>query len=47
MFEQVRQRQPHGADLLPARHDAVEDPPRHDQVRARVVVAERETEPCE
>ena len=41
--EQVRQRQPHGADLLPARHDAVEDPPRHHQVRTGVVVAERET----
>jgi hypothetical protein len=39
--EQVGQRQPHGADLLPARNEAVEDPPRHHEVRAGVVVAER------
>ena len=40
--EQVRQRQPDGADLLPAGRQAVEDPPRDDEVRARVVVAERQ-----
>jgi hypothetical protein len=42
--EQVGQWQPHGADLLPSRKQAVEHTPRHDEVRARVVVAERETE---
>ena len=41
----MRQRQPHRADLLPARRDAVEDPARDDQMAARVVVAEREAEP--
>ena len=40
--EQVRQRQPHAADLLPAGHQAVEDSPRHDQVGAGIVVAEGE-----
>jgi len=42
--EQVGQRQPDGADLLPAGRDAVGDPARDDEVTARVVVAERETE---
>src|SRR5262249_16612642 len=42
--QQVRERQPHGADLLPAGRDAVGDPPRDDEVAARVVVAEREPE---
>ena len=42
---QVRQRQPHGANLLPSRSDAVEDSPRDDQMPARVIVAEREAEP--
>ena len=42
--EQVRQRQPHGPDLLPARCDAVDDPPRDDQMAAGVVVAQREPE---
>ena len=41
----MRQRQPDGADLLPARRDAVEDAARDDEVAARVVVAEREAEP--
>ena len=40
--QQVRQRQPDGADLLPSRRQAVEDAPRDDEVRARVVVRERE-----
>ena len=42
--QQVRQRQPDGADLLPARRQAVEHPPRDDEMRARVVVREREAE---
>jgi hypothetical protein len=42
---QVRQRQPHGAVLLPSRSDAVEDSPSDDQMPARVIMAERETEP--
>jgi len=42
----VRQRQPHGADLLPARQQAVNDPARDDEVRPRVVVAEREAGRC-
>jgi hypothetical protein len=41
----VRQRQPDGADLLPSRRQAVEDPARDDEMRARVVVREREAEP--
>ena len=36
----MRQRKPDGADLLPAGRQAVDDPSRDDQVRARVVVAE-------
>src|SRR5205823_5692300 len=36
--------QPDGANLLPAGRDAVDDPPRDDEMAARVVVAERETE---
>ena len=42
--DDVRQRQPHRADLLPARRDAVEDAPGHHEVGLGVVVAERE--PC-
>ena len=42
--EQMGQRQPDRADLLPAGQEAVEDPPRHDEVSPRVVVTERETE---
>ena len=38
----MRQRQPHGADLLPAGRQAVEHAARDDEVRLRVVVAERE-----
>src|SRR5262245_13932010 len=40
----MRQRQPHGADLLPSGRDAVENPPRDDQMSARIVVREREAE---
>ena len=43
--QQMRQRQPHGADLLPPGRDAVDDAARDDEVAARVVVAEREAEP--
>ena len=39
--QQVRQRQPDGADLLPAGREAVEDAARDDQMAARVVVAQR------
>ena len=42
--QQMGQRQPDGADLLPSRRDAVEDSARDDEVAARVVVAEREAE---
>ncbi len=42
--QEVRQRQPHRANLLPSGCDAVEDAPRDDQMSARVVVAECETE---
>ena len=38
-------RQPDGAELLPARRDAVENAARDDQMAARIVVAEREAEP--
>ena len=38
----MRQRQPDGTDLLPARHQTVEDPPGHDEVRAGIPVAQRE-----
>jgi membrane protein YqaA with SNARE-associated domain len=40
----VGERQPHGADLLPAGRQAVEDPARDDEVRARVVVRQRQAE---
>jgi len=40
----MRQRQPHRSNLLPARRDAVEDAPGDDEMPARVVVAERETQ---
>ena len=43
-IQQVRQRQPDGADLLPAGRDAVDDAPRDDEMAARVVVAERQAE---
>ena len=32
-LSRVGQRQPDGADLMPARREAVEDPPRDDEVR--------------
>ena len=38
------QRQPHGADLLPARKEAVENPPRHDEVGAGVPMAQRQAQ---
>ena len=38
----MRQRKPHGADLLPARCDAVKDAACDDEVAAGVVVTERE-----
>ena len=41
------QRQPHRADLLPAGRHVVEDAPRDDEVRLRVVVAQDETGPEE
>src|SRR6185437_10663587 len=40
--EQMRQRQPYGADLLPSRRKAVEHPPRDHQMRPRVVVGKHE-----
>ena len=43
-IHQMRQRQPHGANLLPSRGDAVEDSARDDQMPARVIMAEREAE---
>ncbi len=42
--DEMRQRQPDGADLLPARRDAVDDPARDDEMSAGVVVTERQTE---
>jgi hypothetical protein len=39
----VGQWQPHGADLLPSRKQAVEDAPRDDEVGTRVVMAEGQT----
>ena len=42
--QEVGQRQPDRADLLPSRRDAVEDSTRDDEVSARVVVAEREAQ---
>ena len=42
--EQMRQRQPDRADLLPARGDAVEYAPRHHQMAAGIVVAQRQIE---
>ena len=38
----MRQREPHTADLLPPGRDVVDDPPRHHQVRLRVVMTEDE-----
>jgi len=38
----MRQRQPDGADLLPAGQEAVDDATRDDEMRARVVVAQRQ-----
>ncbi|PYR57659.1 MAG: hypothetical protein DMF85_13025 [Acidobacteria bacterium] len=40
----MRERQPDGADLLPAWQQTIDDPPRDDEVRARVVVGERQAE---
>ena len=39
---QVGQRQPDRADLLPAGREVVDDAPRDDEVRLRVVVAQRQ-----
>ena len=39
------QREPDGADLLPSRRQAVDDPARDDEMAASVVVAERQAEP--
>ena len=36
--------QPHRTNLLPPRRQTVEDAPRDDEVRTRIVVRERETE---
>ena len=43
----MRQRQPDGADLLPARRQAVEDAPGDDEMAARIVVAERQAGACD
>ena len=40
--DQMGQRQPDGADLLPARRDVVDDAARDDEMRLGVVVAEDE-----
>jgi hypothetical protein len=40
----MRERQPHGPHLLPARKETVENTPRDDEMRARVEVREREPE---
>ena len=40
--EDVREWKPHGTDLLPPGHQAVEDAARDDEVGARVVVGQRE-----
>ena len=42
--QQMGQRQPDRADLLPTRRNAVDDPARDDEVPARVVVGERQAE---
>ena len=39
----MRQRQPDRANLLPAWRKAVDDSPRDDEMRARVVMSERQT----
>ncbi len=41
--QQMRQRQPHGADLPPRRREAVEHTPRDDQMAFGIVVAQRES----
>ena len=41
-IQDVRQWQPHRANLLPAGRDAVEDAPGHDEVGLGVVVAQRQ-----
>ena len=41
--QEVRQRKPHGADLLPSGSEAVDDAARHDEMRTRIVVAQRQT----
>ena len=38
--QEMREGKPDGANLLPSRHQAVEDAARHDEMRARIVVAE-------
>ena len=43
--EQMRQRQPHGADLRILGRQAVEHAARHDEMRLRIVMAERESLP--
>src|SRR5262245_58097542 len=40
----MRQRQPHRANLLPSRRDAVEDSSRDDEVASSIVVAQRQSE---
>ena len=40
----MRKREPDGADLLPSGHEAVEHPARDDNMRARVVVAQRQAD---
>ena len=40
--QEVRQGKPDGADLLPPRRQAVEDAARHDEVRPRIEMADRE-----
>ena len=39
---EVRQRQPDGTELAPARRETVDHAARHDEMRARIVVAERQ-----
>ena len=46
-LNQVRQRQPHGADLLPSWRQVVEDAARHDKMRSGVVMAQNQAIPKE
>ena len=41
-LNQVRQRQPYGADLLPSWRQVVEDAARHDKMRFGVVMAQNQ-----